>query len=619
MARIDIASYDWTLSLGSKDSFHGTFDTCTGERRIATVERVDHGLAHYVFFRKDTASYCDPRVTGGIFAFFQPVIPVIPAFSKRKLEILLRRSVNLYRKQLSRTVDLAMMKVDIMEQTRNKPASTVYPWMDTEHVTGHLRKCFKFVYDKVKLLNGRVDSMEAQMTHLKQLVEDVKTKAEADNQGLQGDIETQKAQNQQLRNELDAERDRNQRLETTIKDSQQSITRTGQQLNDLSNQLCAQKTITTANFQRTDRLVSKSTKQIESLGRSGNTYSQSIVELRNHLEDRFETAVVHTQESLRHNKTAWIKGLELLRTETAEKLATTTDHFSTAVDTVQAQSREHTEAFEKTALVLDRNSQRIDELENAMEEPQFLEGLEHRVEELETAVESHNAALQASQAITTRLESLDARLGVSEVALHSIRTPNVTPPTTTTATAALDDPQNKVDAVYLQLKNELASLSNCKDRLVALEKHRGTPASRKLDNRVCVLEENYGKMRNDHTDMTAKCVTHEQLAATRDYLAASLETTIQNHREEVKHRMEYNVVLLNGLRGQHLQNIETSLKKVVQDNAFPVSTYHIISMMSAYDRKLMSRTSTCFKTQRAHSLPEHRHHSQGIRHHPRRI
>ncbi|KAI4933340.1 uncharacterized protein J4E92_003006 [Alternaria infectoria] len=491
--------------------------------------------------------------------------------------------------------------------------------MDTEHVTGHLRKCFKFVYDKVKLLNGRVDGMEAQMTHLKQLVEDVKIKSEADNQGLQRDIDAQKAQNQQLRNELDAERDRNQRLETTIKDSQQSITRTGQQLGDLSNQFRAHETIATAKLQRTDRIVPDLKQRIESLERSGNTYSQSIVELRNHLEDRFETAVVHTQESLRHNKTAWIKGLELLRTETAEKLATTTDHFSTAVDTVQAQSREHTEAFEKTALALDHNSQRIEELEKAVEEPQFLESMNHRVEELENAKESHDAALQASQVTMTRLDSLDARLGVSEVALNSIRTPNVTPPTTTTATAALDDPQNKVDAVYLQLKNELASLSNCKDRLVALEKHRGTPASRKLDNRVCVLEENYGKMRNDHTDMTAKCVTHEQLAAARNADAASLQTTIQNHREEVKQRVEYNVVLLNGLRGQHLQNIETSLKKVVQDNAFPVSTYHIISMMSAYDRKLINRTSNYFKTQKAHRLLEDRHHSQRIHHHPRRI
>ncbi|KAI4604595.1 hypothetical protein J4E83_011066 [Alternaria metachromatica] len=502
-------------------------------------------------------------------------------------------------------------------KTPSKPASTGRPWMKPDSVSGVLRNSFEYVYGKLKLVNGRVDGMEAQMTHLKQLVEDVKIKSEADNQALQSDIDAQKAQNQQLRNELDAERDRNQRLETTIKDSQQSITRTGQQLNDLSNKFHAHETIADAKLQRTDRIVPDLTQRIESLKRSGNTYSQSIVELRNHLEDRFETAVVHTQESLRHNKTAWIKGLELLRSETAEKLATTTDHFSTAVDTVQAQSREHTEAFEKTALVLDRNSQRIEELEKAMEEPQFLEGMKHRVEELENAVESRDAALQASQAITTRLESLDARLGVSEVALHSIRTPNMTPPTTTTATAALDDPQNKVDAVYLQLKNELASLSNCKDRLVALEKHRGTPASRKLDNRVCVLEENYGKMRNDHTDMTAKCVTHEQLAAARDSLATSLHTTIHDHRDEVNQGMAYNVGVLNERWGGHLKNIETSLTKVVKDNVFPVSTYHIISMMSAYDRRLTNRTSTYFKTQKAHSLPEHRHHSQRIHHHPR--
>ena len=81
---------------------------------MATVERVDHGPMHYVFFRKDTASYCDPRVTGENFASFQSVVPDIPAFSKRKLELLLQRSANPYRKQLSRTVDLAMMKVDIM-------------------------------------------------------------------------------------------------------------------------------------------------------------------------------------------------------------------------------------------------------------------------------------------------------------------------------------------------------------------------------------------------------------------------------------------------------------------------------------------------------------------------
>ncbi|KAI4666224.1 uncharacterized protein J4E79_002261 [Alternaria viburni] len=459
-----------------------------------------------------------------------------------------------------------------MEQARSKPASTVYPWMDTEHVTGHLRKCFKFVYDKVKLLNGRVDGMEAQMTHLKQLVEDVKTKSEADNQGLKGDIDAQKAQNQQLRNELDAERDRNQRLETTIKDSQQSITRIDQKSHEISNQFCAQKTITAANFQRTDRLVSESMQRIKSLERSGNTYSQSIVELRNDMEDRFETAVVHTQEGLRHNKTAWIKGLELLRTETAEKLATTTDHFSTAIDTVQAQSREHTEAFEKTALVLDRNSQRIDELENAIEEPQFLEGMNHRVEELENAVESHDAALQASQALVTRLDSLDARLGVSEVALLSVRTPTSTPPTATTATAALDDLRNKVDATYLQMKNELASLVNCKERLVALEKPRGTAASRKLDNRICVLEENYTKIRNDHPEMTAKCVTHEQFAAARESLAASLHTTIRNHRDEVNHEMAYNAGVLNERWGGHLQNIEASLKRVVKDDVFPVST-----------------------------------------------
>jgi len=604
------------------------------------VERVDHGLAHYVFFRKDTASYCDPRVTGEIFAFFQPVIPVIPAFSKRKLELLLQRSVNTYRKQLSRTVDLARMKVDIMEQTPSKPASTVRPWMKPDSVSGVLRNSFEYVYGKLKLVNGRVDGMEAQMTHLKQLVGDLKIKSEADNQGLQSDIDAQKAQNQQLRNGLDAERDRNQRLETTIKDSQQAITRNDQKLHDLSNQFCAHKTIITANFQRTDRLVSESTQRIESLKQSGYTYSQSIVELRKDLGDRFETAVVHTQEGLRHNQTAYIEGLGLLRNETAEKLATLTDHLSTAVDTVQAQSHEHTEAFEKTALVLERNSQRIDELENAMEEPQFLEGMNHRVGELENVVESHDTALQASQAIVTRLDSLDARLDVSEVTIQSIQTPSLTPPTTTTATSALDDPRSKVDAVYLQMKNELASLSKCKDRLVALEehrvtelasfgkcedrvaaleKHRVTAASLKLNKRVSVLEENYNKMRNDHSDMTAKCVTHEQFAAARDALAASLQTTIRDHREEVTQRMEYNVVLLNGLRGQHLQNIETSLKKVVQDNAFPVSTYHIISMMSAYDRKLINWTSTCSKKQKAHSLPEHRHHSQGIHHHPRQI
>jgi len=55
-----------------------------------------------------------------------------------------------------------------------------------------------------------------------------------------------------------------------------------------------------------------------------------------------------------------------------------------------------------------------------MEEPPFLKGMNHRIEELENAVESHDAALQASQATTTRLDFLDARLGVSEVALHSI-------------------------------------------------------------------------------------------------------------------------------------------------------------------------------------------------------
>ena len=53
--------------------------------------------------------------------------------------------------------------------------------------------------------------MEAQMKHLKQLVEDVKIKSEAYDQGLQSDIDAQKAQNQQLRNELDAERDRKDR------------------------------------------------------------------------------------------------------------------------------------------------------------------------------------------------------------------------------------------------------------------------------------------------------------------------------------------------------------------------------------------------------------------------
>ncbi|KAI4940754.1 hypothetical protein J4E86_010726 [Alternaria arbusti] len=382
--------------------------------------------------------------------------------------------------------------------------------MDTENVTAHLRKCFKSVYDKVKLVNGRVDGMEAQMTHLKQLIEDVKTKSEADIQGLQGDVDTQKAQNQQLRNELDAERDRNQRLETTINNSQQSITRIDQKSHDLSNQFCAQKTITTANFQRTDD-------------------SQDILELREDLGDRFRTALVHTQESLHHNQAAYINGLGLLRNETAEKLATLTDHLSTAVDTVQAQSREHTEAFEKTALVLDRNSQRMKDLGNAMVEPQFLEGMKHRVEELENAVESHDAALQASQAMTTRLDSLDARLGVSEVAIKSIQTPSLKPPTTATATSALDSLRNKLDAIDLCMKNEVASVRTCKERLVALEKHRGTAASRKLDNRVCVLEENYGKMRNDHTDMTAKCVTHEQLAATRDYLATSLKRVVEDN------------------------------------------------------------------------------------------
>ena len=121
-----------------------------------------------------------------------------------------------------------------------------------------------------------------------------------------------------------------------------------------------------------------------------------------------------------------------------------------------------------------------------------------------------------------RLDSLDARLGVSEVALRPIRTPTLTPPTTTTATAALDDLRNKVDAVDLHMKNELASFGSCKARLVALEKHHGKAASPELRKRLGSLEENYNKMLSDHSDMAAKCVTHEQFAVARNHLAASL-------------------------------------------------------------------------------------------------
>ncbi|KAH6870089.1 hypothetical protein BKA58DRAFT_171184 [Alternaria rosae] len=362
-----------------------------------------------------------------------------------------------------------MTKANIMEQTLGKPAPTVYPWINTDNVTGDVKKSFAFVYGRLKFQAGRVDDLEAQMKHLKQFVGDAKTKFEADIEGLQSDIGDLKAQNQQLRNELDAERARNQRLETTLEDSRKSISRIGQQLNDLSNKFDGHMTIAFAHFKRTDRVVPDFLQRIEWLDRSSNTYSQSIAELREDLEDRFETVVIHNQDGLRHNRTAWIEGLEKLRIETAEKLDTATNHFSTAVESVQAKTLEHTKTFNKTALVLDRNSKRIEELEVAKASTHALERMNQRVEQLESATGSHDVTFQASQGIDTRLDSLDARLSASEVAHSSIRAPSLTPPTTTTAASDLNDLRNKVDAIDLHMKNELASFGNCKDRLAALE------------------------------------------------------------------------------------------------------------------------------------------------------
>lgn len=123
------------------------------------------------------------------------------------------------------------------------------------------------------------------------------------------------------------------------------------------------------------------------------------------------------------------------------------------------------------------------------------------------------------------------------------------------------------------MKNELASFGNCKDRLAALEEHRGTAASRKLDKRVSVLEDNYNTMSNNLSAKFAKCVTQEQFVAAGNFLAPSLHKTIQEHLDESDQRMASDVMLLNRRWGQHLCNIETSLKKVVQEHVFPVSTY----------------------------------------------
>lgn len=286
-----------------------------------------------------------------------------------------------------------MTKANIMEQTLGKPAPTVYPWINTDNVTGDVKKSFAFVYGRLKFQAGLVDDLEAQMKHLKQFIGDAKTKLEADIEGMQSDIGDLKAQNQQLRNELDAERARNQRLETTLEDSQNSISRIDQQLNDLSNKFGGHMTIAFAHFKRTDRVVPDFLQRIDWLDRSSNTYSQIIAELREDLEDRFETAVIHTQDGLRHNRTAWIEGLEKLRIETAEKLDTATSHFSTAVESVQAQTLEHTETFNKTALVLDRNSKRIEELEVAKASTHALERMNQRVEQLESATGSYDVTL----------------------------------------------------------------------------------------------------------------------------------------------------------------------------------------------------------------------------------
>jgi hypothetical protein len=114
------------------------------------------------------------------------------------------------------------------------------------------------------------------------------------------------------------------------------------------------------------------------------------MEFETDMEYRFETAVLNTQEGLRHIQFAKAKGIQDLRVETAEEIGTTTNRLSFAEDAVEEQVHEHTETFKKFADVIHYLNQRVEGLEKALGQP---------------AVRS-----QACQAVTSRLDRFDTRL-----------------------------------------------------------------------------------------------------------------------------------------------------------------------------------------------------------------
>jgi hypothetical protein len=345
--------------------------------------------------------------------------------------------------------------------------------------------------------------LNAQENHGKgymQLVRDVEKKAEADIERLRSKLDAEKmrtdqletfitvlvrpfiqvgisitalgwsnvstAQNGDAYNTIPETRQRRSLYDEAL--SPDAAVKLNKRMDSLFNLDVANTTLIDAKFTETERAVQECAQRIGSLDQVSNTPSQRFMEFETDMEYRFETAVLNTQEGLRHNQHARAKDIQDLKVKIAEEIGTITKRLSSTGNVVREQVHEHTEAFKKFADVIDCLNQRVQGLEKALDPPAV--------------------RLQACQAVRSRLDRFDTRLNALEVARAASQTATSTPSTTMTSASELKQLRYDVDTLKSRTDGEVVVSENRKTRLVALEEWRSVAAIATIKERTTVLE-----------------------------------------------------------------------------------------------------------------------------------
>ncbi|KAG9185667.1 hypothetical protein G6011_06998 [Alternaria panax] len=274
-----------------------------------------------------------------------------------------------------------------MPPDTDTPAVSSRPWADNANVSREVAKSPDFINHRVALDCERLNRYSGRIHKGRETVE-----------ALTARVDAQEQQNIGYEQLV-----RGNRLEALVAQLAQSVNarpdavmKLDQRMDELYNQAVGHKTIADTNLRKTDWHLQEIAQRTQSLERASNRDSQKIAELELDMEHRFETAVINAQESLRHSRNDCVKSHKILRTQTAEKIVTSTNDFAAAHDVVQSQVNKHTETFKKTAVALDCISQRI--------------------EEFEAAQYSHGTAVTTCETATTMLGPLYAHLNAVEAA-----------------------------------------------------------------------------------------------------------------------------------------------------------------------------------------------------------